>query len=148
MGSSKKGASREQVERREMGVFEAADADRNYASTHMEGESGIYYMDAQGQFWDEVSNKKLEKNGVISARLGTIRLFHAHGVCKKAPLKECWTATGCKPIKVKGVDINKVDEAIGGERVLGEHPLLRLSGIVGQKVPTQIDRRCPAVEDL
>ena len=67
-------------------------------------------MDAQGQFWDEVSNKKLDRNGVVSARLEEIRQFHSHGVYKKVPMEERWKSTGSKPIKVKWVDINKGDE--------------------------------------
>ena len=70
----------------------------------------IYYMDSQGEYWDEISNKKPNQNGVIAARLDEIRQVHSHGVYEKVPMEECYTRTGKGPIKVKWVDINKGDE--------------------------------------
>ena len=72
--------------------------------------NAIYYMDSEGEFWDEISNKKLNKNGVIAARLIEIKRVHSHGVYEKVPIEECWAKIGKAPIKTKCVDINKGDE--------------------------------------
>ena len=36
-------------------------------------EKSVYYVDTEGQYWDEISNKKLDKEGVIAARLDEIQ---------------------------------------------------------------------------
>ena len=68
-GAVIKEAAMEQVERREMSEFEARVVDKDPVRIHTEEEEGIHYMGAWGQFWDEVSNRKLDRNGVMSARL-------------------------------------------------------------------------------
>ena len=75
-----------------------------------ETEKSVYYIDSEGQFWDEVSNKLLDKEGVIAARLDEIQQIRHHNVYEKVPLSECHQNTGKSPIKVKWVDINKGDE--------------------------------------
>ena len=67
-------------------------------------------MDHSGEFWDEVSQKKLDDKGVRSARLDEIKQLYAHGVYEKVPAQECWNATGKTPIQVKWIDINQGDE--------------------------------------
>ena len=75
-----------------------------------ENEKSVYYVDTDGQYWDEISNKKLEKDGVIAARLDEIQQIKNHNVYVKVPTSECYQNTGKAPIKVKWVDINKGDE--------------------------------------
>lgn len=75
-----------------------------------ESESAVYYMDSEGEFWDEISKKKLNKNGVIAARLEEIKQVHPHGAYEKVTLEECWNQTGKGSIKTKWVDINTGDE--------------------------------------
>ena len=44
------------------------------------GEEEIDYMDHNRDFWDEVSHKKLDDEGVVNARLHEIKQAYAHGV--------------------------------------------------------------------
>ena len=73
-------------------------------------EKSFYYIDSEGQYWDEISNKLLDKEGVIAARLDEIQQIRHHNVYEKVPLSECHQNAGKSPIKVKWVDINKGDE--------------------------------------
>ena len=68
-------------------------------------EEEIYYVDHQGNFWDEMSGKKLNSEEVIAARLDEIKHLHSYDVYEKVPVEECWKSTGRAPIKVKWVDI-------------------------------------------
>ena len=72
-------------------------------------ESEIYYMDHQGNFWDEVSGNPLNSEEVIAARLDEIKQLHSHDVYDKVPLTDCWQSSGRAPVKVKWIDINKGD---------------------------------------
>ena len=72
-------------------------------------ESEIYYLDHEGNFWDEVSGNQLNSDEVIKARLDEIKQLHQHDVYDKVPLSECWQSTGRAPVKVKWIDINKGD---------------------------------------
>ena len=45
----------------------------------------IYYVDSKGDYWDEVSNKNIDKNEVLVARLDEIKQVHNHGVYEKSP---------------------------------------------------------------
>ena len=85
-------------------------ADKHPVRIHMEEGEGIYYMDAQVQFWNEVSKKKLDRHGVMAAEMEEIRQFHSHKIYKKVPLSECCNATGKNPIKVRWEDTSKGDE--------------------------------------
>ena len=40
----------------------------------------IYHMDQNGEFWNEVSHKKLDDTGLRKARLDEIKQCYAHGV--------------------------------------------------------------------
>ena len=71
------------------------------------GDGGIHYMDRNGEFWDEVSHKKLDDEGVGNARLDEVKQFYPHGVYEKVPIEECWNATGKKPIQVKWVCVHQ-----------------------------------------
>ena len=68
------------------------------------------YMDDEGKYWDEVSNKQLEREGVIMARKEEKSEFRKHGVYIKVKEEECWKETGKAPIRVRWIDINKGDE--------------------------------------
>ena len=41
-------------------------------------EGGVYYLDYGGELWDEVSNKKLEREEVIKAMLDEIKQQQSH----------------------------------------------------------------------
>ena len=43
-------------------------------------EKSVYYIDAEGQCWDEISNKLLDKEGVLAARFDEIQLIRNHKV--------------------------------------------------------------------
>ena len=81
-----------------------------------EEEKSVYYLVAEGRYWDEISNKLLDRERVITARLDKIQQIRNHKVYEKVPLQECHQKTGKSPIKVKclhsnparGVDL-KVD---------------------------------------
>ena len=73
-------------------------------------EDEVYYMDTDGEFWDEVSGKRLNKGEAIMARLEEIKQIHNHQVYEKVPVEECWQSTGKGPLKVRWIDINKGDE--------------------------------------
>ena len=48
------------------------------------GDGGIHYMDHNGEFWDEVSHKKLDDEGVRNARPDEIKQFYSiHMVCMR-----------------------------------------------------------------
>ena len=64
-------------------------------------DKSVYYIDSEGQFWDEVSNTLLDREGVIAARLDEIQQIRNHNVYVKVPLSECHQDTGKSPIKVK-----------------------------------------------
>lgn len=68
------------------------------------------YIDGEGGCWDEVSNKPLETDAVIAARMDEIKQIHLHGVYDKVSIQDCWDNTGKPPVKVKWVDINKGDD--------------------------------------
>ena len=67
-------------------------------------------MDQNGDFWDDVSGARLNKQKIKEARLEEIKQLYKHKVYKKVPLSQCWEETGKAPIKVKWLDINKGDE--------------------------------------
>ena len=47
----------------------------------------MYYMDHEGQFWDDISGTPLKREEVIAARLGEIKEFHGHEVYEKVPIQ-------------------------------------------------------------
>ena len=67
-------------------------------------------MDSFGNYWDELSNRKLDKEEVVKARLDKLRQVYQHKVYRKVPIQECWDVTGKNPITVRWLDINKGDE--------------------------------------
>jgi len=112
-GSIIKQATMDQVEKREQDAISQTRSKTGRLYIGGDGDNQwneIYYMDSEGQFWDEISNKKLNANGVIADRLEEIKQVHSHRVYKKVPIQECWDRTGKAPIKTKWVDINKGDE--------------------------------------
>ena len=64
----------------------------------------------EGEFWDDISGKPLNKEGVIRARAEEMQEFKEHTVYVKRPTSECWEKTGSGPVGVKWIDINKGDE--------------------------------------
>ena len=80
-GAAIKAATKEQIERRKMDAVEMTEADESPARIPIGNDDEIYHMDANGRFRGEFSNKKLDSNGVKSARSEEIRQFHCHGVC-------------------------------------------------------------------
>ena len=73
-------------------------------------EIGIYYVGTDGEFYDEVTNRKLDYEEVIKARLAEMRQIAEHGVYHKVPVDQCCEETGRALIKVRWLDINKGDE--------------------------------------
>ena len=72
-------------------------------------QSEVYYMDHEGRFWDEVGGNPWYSEEVIAARLDEIKQLHSRDVYEKVPITECWRSTGCAPVKVKWIDIDKGD---------------------------------------
>ena len=70
----------------------------------------VYYCDSWGQYWDEITNKKLEKKFVEDARLDEMKGLYQYGVYEKVNIAECHEKTGKAPIRVRWLDINKGDE--------------------------------------
>ena len=60
----------------------------------------VYYVDSFGNYWDELSNRKLDKEEVVKARLEELRQVYQHKVYRKVPIQECWDAAGKNPITV------------------------------------------------
>ena len=79
-------------------------------------EKEICYMDQNGDFWDDVSGARLNKQKIREARLEEIKQLYKHKVYTKVPISHCWEETGNAPIKVKWLDINKGDEENEGMR--------------------------------
>ena len=79
-------ATKEQGARREMDAFESEDV--KLFGMHAGG-GGIFYMDHNSEFWDEVSHKKLGNEGVKNARLDEIKPLYAHGEYEEVPEQEC-----------------------------------------------------------
>ncbi len=70
----------------------------------------IYYVDSFGDYWDEITHRKLERKEVQEARLEELRQVYQHKVYMKVPIQQCWDETGMNPISVRWLDINKGDE--------------------------------------
>ena len=70
----------------------------------------IYYVDAWGQFWDEVSGRQLDAKGVEKARVEELVEVAKHKLYTKVPLQQCYDETGKAPIKARWLGINKGDE--------------------------------------
>ena len=62
-------------------------------------------------FWDEITGKPLDFEGVIKAREEELEEFRKHNVYTKVPVEECYRVTKKGPIGVRWVDINKGDSA-------------------------------------
>ena len=59
------------------------------------------------KFWDDLSGRELNKEGVTNARIEELGEFNKHQVYDKVPEEECWRNTGKKPIGTRWVDVNK-----------------------------------------
>ena len=70
-------------------------------------EREIFYMDQNGDFWDDVSGARLNKQKIKEARLEEIKQLYKHRVYKKVPLSQCWEDAGKAPIKVAWPDFHK-----------------------------------------
>ena len=73
-------------------------------------EREIFYVDAWGRYFDEVSGKELESKGVTKARVEELIEVAKHRVYDKVPIAQCYADTGSAPIRVRWLDINKGDE--------------------------------------
>ena len=62
-GAAIKAATKEQIKRREVDASEVV-AEKHPPRSHIGNDNQIEYMDANGEFRDEISNKKLDSNGV------------------------------------------------------------------------------------
>ena len=58
------------------------------------GEVELNHMDHEGEFLDEINNKRLERQEAFPARLGEIKRLYSHDVFEKAPLEQCWQVIG------------------------------------------------------
>ena len=67
-------------------------------------------MDSNGEYWDEITQKKLDQEGVRKARLDEMKQIHQHDVYTKVPERMCIEETGRKPVSVRWLDIIKGDE--------------------------------------
>ena len=108
-------AMRRQVENRELGEVNVLEKEEKYQPgimlIEMEKEvSEVYYVASFGNYWDELSNRKLDKEEVVKARLEELRQVYQHKVYRKVPIQECWDVTGKNPITVRWLGINKGDE--------------------------------------
>ena len=65
-------------------------------------EIGVYYLGTDGEIYDEISNKKLDYDEVVKARLAEMRQVAEHGVYQKVPIEQCWAETGKAPIRADG----------------------------------------------
>ena len=61
----------------------------------------LYYVDSFGNYWDEITNRRLDNEEVRKARLEELRQVHMHKVCTKVPIQQCWDETGKNPITVR-----------------------------------------------
>ena len=114
LGRAVSEAIREELEERECGnVCLMEEEKQSPGILYIEDgtEKHVYYCDSWGQYWDEVSNKRLEKSLVEAARLDEIKGLYQYGVYDKVSIDECWERTGKAPIRVRWLDINKGDEA-------------------------------------
>ena len=59
------------------------------------------------RFWDDLTGEELDPEEVHRARAMEIEYFRSMGVYTKAPLSECISVTGKRPIDVRWVDVRK-----------------------------------------
>jgi len=71
---------------------------------------GAYYPDSFGQFWDEITHRKLNNEELIKARLAELAQVYKHKVYIKVPVEECIKETWKNPISVRWLDINRGDD--------------------------------------
>ena len=67
-------------------------------------------VDPCGEFYDDLSGKRLDPKLVHEARMDEIRGILQHGVWSKCSVAECLQVTGKMPVGTRWVDINKGDE--------------------------------------
>ena len=78
-----------------------------YREWEVDHSNWVMYVDGLGQYWDEVSGERLDKEGAIKAREEEMQEFRKHNVYTKVPIEECWAQTGKEPIGTKWVDVKK-----------------------------------------
>ena len=84
------------------------------------------------QFWDDISGKPLDIEGVRKARREELEELKKHNVYRKVPVSKCLDETGKPPVGKRWLDINEGDDV---------HPEFR-SRLVAQEI--KFDKR----EDL
>lgn len=76
--------------------------------------TGLVFAVEEGEqemvFWNSVSGKPLDFEGVLMAREDEMQEFRKYRVYHKVPVQECYENTGKGPIGTKWVDINKGDK--------------------------------------
>ena len=70
----------------------------------------LEFISPDGKYWDEVSGKALDPEGVKKARKEEMEEFKRHGVYVKVPRQECAKESGKASIRVRRLDVNKGDE--------------------------------------
>ena len=55
----------------------------------------------QGEYWDDITGKALDSEGVHKARTLEIEYIRGHNVYEKVPISQCWERTGKPPIAVQ-----------------------------------------------
>ena len=84
-----------QVEDRELGEINWLDMEAKYRpGMLMLEQSGtigeLYYVDSFGNYWDEITNRRLDNEEVQKVRLEELRQVHMHKVYQKVPIQQCW----------------------------------------------------------
>ena len=64
----------------------------------------MYCDDSYGQYFDELSCRRLDKDEVIKARLEEMKQFEEHKVYTKVLISQCIQETGKKPIQVRWLE--------------------------------------------
>ena len=77
-----------------MGEIDLIDMEEKYRPGMLvlerEGAIGeLYYVDSFGNYWDEITNRRLDNEEVCEARLEELRQVHMHKVYQKVPIQQC-----------------------------------------------------------
>ena len=59
----------------------------------------MLYLDSQGRYWDDMSDKQLDAEEVERANLKEMAQIHEHKVYTKVPIEDGWRDTGKPPIR-------------------------------------------------
>ena len=62
--------------------------------TRGDDEELVFIVDGEGNYWDEITGKRLDTEEIENARLKEITQIHEHKVYTEVPIEQCWNEIG------------------------------------------------------